>query len=92
MGIAGRHTRVHANAGIGPNLSPNLFCNLSGLPSQIPCDSEGPAAGVDHVMRSILQGVHESRPGTGTSNQIENRSHSHSGRDRKVDGRYDVTE
>ena len=69
-----------------------MFCDLCGPPSQIPYDSERVAAGEHHMMRSILQGVNERQPGTGAANQVEYRSHRHGGRDRKVDGRHDMTE
>ena len=92
MRIASCHTGVHANTGIGRNLPPKVFCDLGGLAFQAPCDSEGLTAGEHHVMWSILQRVHERQPGTGTANQVEYRPHRHCGRDRKVDGRNNMTE
>ncbi len=55
MWIAGRHACVHANTGIGRNLSPKVFGDLSGPSSQVSCDSERLAAGEHHGMGTFFK-------------------------------------
>ena len=57
--VTGRDACIDANADIGRHLSPKAFGDLSSLPSQVPSDSDGFAAGEHHPMRSIPQSVNE---------------------------------
>ena len=62
---------VDANPDIGRHLPPKVFGDLSGLPSQVPRDADGFAAGEHRVMRRICQGVNERQPGAGLANQVD---------------------